>query len=140
PHQEALALLNDLCFPEHCHICAEQKDSCPRFTCESFVSKSFASSMTQEETFPWFDLTAAQLRESPFSQLLEKSETIQNHLALLYQASFGDWCTISTKTSPMLAAAEPGTMLDQDSPQSTAATNIFSGIPEETTDCVSKSS
>ncbi|XP_065603554.1 LOW QUALITY PROTEIN: NADP-dependent oxidoreductase domain-containing protein 1 [Cyrtonyx montezumae] len=140
PHQEALALLNDLCFPEHCHICAEQKDSRPRFMCESFVSKSFASSMTQEESFPWFDLTAAQLRESPFSQLLEKSETIQNHLALLYQASFGDWYTTSTKTSPMLAVAEPGMMLDQDSSLSMAATNVFSEIPEETTDCFSKSS
>lgn len=145
PHQEALALLNDLCFPEHCHICAEQKASCPQFTCESFVSKSFASSMTPEETFPWFDLTAAQLRESPFSQLLEKSESVQNHLALLYQASFGDWpvkqhVLTSTKTSPTLAITEPGMMLVQDSSLSTAASKVFSGIPEETTDYVSKSS
>ncbi|XP_021258703.1 NADP-dependent oxidoreductase domain-containing protein 1 [Numida meleagris] len=137
PHQEALAFLNDLCFPEHCHICAEKKASCPRFTRESFVSKSFASSMTQVETFPWFDLTAAQLRESPFSQLLEKSESVQNHLAVLYQACFGDW---PTKTSPTLAVAEPGMMLDQDSSLSTTASNVFSEIPEETTDCVSKSS
>uniref|UniRef100_A0A8C9FC40 NADP dependent oxidoreductase domain containing 1 n=1 Tax=Pavo cristatus TaxID=9049 RepID=A0A8C9FC40_PAVCR len=91
PHQEAPALLNDLCFPEHCHICAEQKASCPRFTCESFVSKSFKILFSLHRTFPWFDLTAAQLRETPFSQLLEKSESVQNHLALLYQASFGDW-------------------------------------------------
>ncbi|POI28986.1 hypothetical protein CIB84_007265 [Bambusicola thoracicus] len=150
PHQEALALLNDLCFPEYCHICAEQKASCPQFTCESFVSKSFASSVTPEETFPWFDLTAAQLRESPFSQLLEKSESVQNHLALLYQASFGDWpakqrVLTSTKTSPTLAIAEPGMMLVQDSSLPTAASNSGirnskSGIPEETTDYVSKSS
>nr|XP_009673940.1 PREDICTED: NADP-dependent oxidoreductase domain-containing protein 1 [Struthio camelus australis] len=93
PHQKALKLLNDLCFPEHCPICAEQKTSCPQFVCESFVNKTFASSMTQEETFPWFDLTAAQLRESPFSQLLENSESVWSHLALLYQESFGDWST-----------------------------------------------
>ncbi|XP_052548250.1 NADP-dependent oxidoreductase domain-containing protein 1 [Tympanuchus pallidicinctus] len=145
PHQEALALLNDLCFPGHCHICAEQKASCPQFTCESFVSKSFASSMTQEETFPWFDPTTAQLRESPFSQLLEKSESVQNHLALLYQSSFGDWPTkqcvlTSAKTFPTLAIPEPDTVLIQDSSLSTTSSKVFSGIPEETTDYVSKSS
>uniref|UniRef100_A0A8B9I0R5 NADP-dependent oxidoreductase domain-containing protein 1 n=1 Tax=Anser brachyrhynchus TaxID=132585 RepID=A0A8B9I0R5_9AVES len=74
PHQKALELLNDLCFPAHCPICAEQKASCPRFCLFSLP-----------RTFPWFDLTAAQLRESPFSQLLEKSEFLQKHLALLYQ-------------------------------------------------------
>ncbi|KFQ79748.1 NADP-dependent oxidoreductase domain-containing protein 1, partial [Phoenicopterus ruber ruber] len=145
PHQKALKLLNDLCFPEHCPICAEQKTSCPRFVCKSFVSKGFASSMTQEETFPWFDLTAAQLRESPFSQLLEKSELVRCHLALLYQASFGDWPTkqrglISTKTSLTSAVVEPGVTLDDKSPFSTAASDIFSENPEETADYASKSS
>uniref|UniRef100_A0A8C3BPT1 NADP-dependent oxidoreductase domain-containing protein 1 n=1 Tax=Cairina moschata TaxID=8855 RepID=A0A8C3BPT1_CAIMO len=82
PHQKALKLLNDLCFPAHCPICAEQKASCPRFCLFSLP-----------RPFPWFDLTAAQLRESPFSQLLDKSEFLQKHLALLYQASFGDWPT-----------------------------------------------
>lgn len=96
-------------------------------------------------TFPWFDLTTAQLRESPFSQLLEKSESVQNHLALLYQSSFGDWPTkqcvlTSTKTSPTLAIAEPDMVLIQDSSLSTTSSKVFSGIPEETTDYVSKSS
>uniref|UniRef100_A0A8C4P3T9 NADP-dependent oxidoreductase domain-containing protein 1 n=1 Tax=Dromaius novaehollandiae TaxID=8790 RepID=A0A8C4P3T9_DRONO len=79
PHQKALKLLNDLCFPEHCAICAEQKASCPQFVLFSLP-----------RTFPWFDLTAAQVRESPFSQLLENSESVRSHLALLYQESFGD--------------------------------------------------
>ncbi|XP_074887108.1 LOW QUALITY PROTEIN: NADP-dependent oxidoreductase domain-containing protein 1 [Buteo buteo] len=83
PHQKALKLLSDLCVPERCPICAEQKTSCPRFLCKSFASKGFASSRTQEGTFPCFDLTAAQLRQPPFSQLLEKSELVQRHLALL---------------------------------------------------------
>ncbi|XP_038036456.2 NADP-dependent oxidoreductase domain-containing protein 1 isoform X1 [Anas platyrhynchos] len=145
PHQKALKLLNDLCFPAHCPICTEQKASCPRFECESFVSKNFACSMTQEETFPWFDLTAAQLRESPFSQLLDKSEFLQKHLALLYQASFGDWPTkqrglISTKTSLTSAVVEPGVALAHKTSLPTTASNIFSEIPEETADYDSKSS
>ncbi|KAK4822619.1 hypothetical protein QYF61_017824 [Mycteria americana] len=90
-----------------------------------------------------FDLTAAQLRESFFSQLLEKSELVQCHLALLYQASLGDLPTkpcglISTKTSLTSAAVEPGATLDDKSPFSTAASDIFSEIPEETTDYDSK--
>ncbi|NXL11837.1 NXRD1 protein, partial [Mesembrinibis cayennensis] len=144
PHQKALELLSDLCLSERCHICAEQKTSCPRFVCTSFVSKGFASSMTQEETFPWFDLTAAQLRAPPFSQLLEKSELVRCHLALLYQASFGDWPTkqwglTSTKTSLTSAVVEPGVTLDDKSPFSTAASDIFSEIPGETLDYDTKS-
>lgn len=101
--------------------------------------------MTPEETFPWFDLTAAQLRESPFSQLLEKSEFLQKHLALLYQASFGDWPTkqcglISTKTSLTSAVAEPGVVLDHKTSLSTTTSNVFSEIPEEITDYDSKAS
>ncbi|NWI30693.1 NXRD1 protein, partial [Sula dactylatra] len=144
PHQKAVKLLSDFCFPERCPICAGQKHSCPRLVCKSFVSKGFASPATQEETFPWFDLAAAQLRESPFSQLLEKCELVWCHLALPYQASFGDWPTkqcglISTKTSLTSAVVEPGVMLDDKSPFSTDASDIFSEIPEKIPDYDSKS-
>ncbi|KAM7164053.1 NADP-dependent oxidoreductase domain-containing protein 1 [Macrochelys suwanniensis] len=88
PHQQALKLLNDVCFPEHCPICAEQKTCCPRFVCGNFVNQTFASSLTQEDTFPWFDLTTVQMKESPFSQLLARSVRLQNHLTLLYCTAF----------------------------------------------------
>ncbi|NXQ80189.1 NXRD1 protein, partial [Nyctibius grandis] len=138
PPQKALKLLSGHCFPERCPICAEQKTSCPQFVCKSFVSKGFASSVTQEKTFHWFDLTAAQLSESPFSQLLENNELVQCHLALLYQASSGDWPTdcqcglISTKASLTSAVVEPGVLLDGKCPFSTAASNTFSEMPEKT--------
>ncbi|XP_053881281.1 NADP-dependent oxidoreductase domain-containing protein 1 isoform X1 [Malaclemys terrapin pileata] len=89
PHQHALKLLNDVCFPEHCPICTEQKTSCPRFVCGNFVNQTFVSSLTQEDTFPWFDLTTVQMKESPFSQLLARSVLLQNHLTFLYCTSFG---------------------------------------------------
>ncbi|NXS48277.1 NXRD1 protein, partial [Balaeniceps rex] len=147
PQQKALELLSDCCFPECCPICTEQKTSCPLFVCKSFVSKGFASSVARgvgKGTFPWFDLTATQLRESPFSQLLKKSELVRCQLALQYQASFGDWPTkqcglISTKTSLTSAAVEPDVTLDDKSPFSTAASDIFSEIPQETADYNSKS-
>nr|XP_006134878.1 NADP-dependent oxidoreductase domain-containing protein 1 isoform X2 [Pelodiscus sinensis]XP_025046345.1 NADP-dependent oxidoreductase domain-containing protein 1 isoform X2 [Pelodiscus sinensis] len=88
PHQQALKLLNDVCFPKQCPICAE-KTSCPRFVCGNFVNQTFVSSLTEEDTFPWFDLTTVQMKESPFSQLLASSESLQNHLTLLYYTSFG---------------------------------------------------
>ncbi|NWW50938.1 NXRD1 protein, partial [Pedionomus torquatus] len=139
PHQKVLQSLNDLSFPECYPICAEQKTSCPRFACKSFVSKGFGSSVTQVKTFPWFDLTAAQLSVSLYPAAL------WCHLAPPHLASFGDWPTkqcglISTKTYLTLAVMEPGVMLDVKSSVSTAASNMFSEIPKETTGCDSKSS
>uniref|UniRef100_A0A8C4VGE2 NADP-dependent oxidoreductase domain-containing protein 1 n=1 Tax=Gopherus evgoodei TaxID=1825980 RepID=A0A8C4VGE2_9SAUR len=101
PHQRALKLLNDVCFPEHCPICAEQKTSCPRFVLFSLPS-----------TFPWFDLTTVQMKESPFSQLLARSVLLQNHLTLLYCTSFGVLLAKSGGMSSLLQQAvgglEPG--------------------------------
>ncbi|NWS42984.1 NXRD1 protein, partial [Probosciger aterrimus] len=136
PHQKALKLLNDLCFPEQYPICAVHKTSCPQFVRKSFISKDFASSVTQEETFSWFDRTAAQLRETPFSQLLEMSKLVQSHLALLYQASFRDWPAkqggpVGTKTSLPSAVVEPGVTLDERTSFSIAASNIFAESSEE---------
>uniref|UniRef100_A0A8C8VEA2 NADP-dependent oxidoreductase domain-containing protein 1 n=1 Tax=Pelusios castaneus TaxID=367368 RepID=A0A8C8VEA2_9SAUR len=78
PHQQALKLLNDVCFPEHCPICAEKQTSCPQFVLFSLPS-----------TFPWFDLVTVQLKASPFSQFLARSVHLQKHLTLLYCTSFG---------------------------------------------------
>ncbi|NXH92653.1 NXRD1 protein, partial [Edolisoma coerulescens] len=142
PHQKALKLHNDLSFPECCLICAEQKPSC----CKSFVSKDFASSFSLPRTFHWFDLTAVPLRKSLFSQLLEKRELVWCHLmpgALLYQAPSGDWPTkpcrlVSTKTPLTSAVVEPSVIFDDKPPFSTAASNSFSEIPEETAEYDSK--
>ncbi|NXB38008.1 NXRD1 protein, partial [Eulacestoma nigropectus] len=139
PHQKALKLRNDLSFPGSCLICAEQKPFC----CKSFVSKDFPTSVTQEEKF---DLTAVPLRKSLFSQLLEKRELLWCHLMpgfLLYQAPSGDWPTkqcglVNTKTSLTSAVVEPSVILDDKSPFSTAASNSFSEIPEETAEYDSK--
>lgn len=84
------------------------------------------------------------MRESPFSQLLEKSEFVQCHLALPHQASSGDWpikqCVlVSTKTSLTSAIVEPGVTIDDEALLSTAASVIFSETPEETADYDSKS-
>ncbi|NXN47674.1 NXRD1 protein, partial [Rhinoptilus africanus] len=133
PHQKALKLLNDLSFPECCPICAEQKTSCLQFVCKSFVSKGFGPSVTQEETFPWFVSRAVQLRESPFTRLLEQTELPWCHLAVPYQPSFGDWPTkhcglISIKTSLTSAVVEPGVTLDDKSLFATAASNVHSEI------------
>ncbi|NXA64846.1 NXRD1 protein, partial [Mohoua ochrocephala] len=133
PHQKALKLRNDLGFPECCLICAEQKPSCPGL-CARVL------------TFHWFDLTAVPLRKSPFSQLLEKRELVWYHLmpgALLYQAPSGDWPTkqcglVSTQTSLTSAVVEPSVILGDKSPFSTAASNSFSEIPEETAEYDSK--
>ncbi|NXL56678.1 NXRD1 protein, partial [Chordeiles acutipennis] len=108
PHQKALKLFNELCFPEHCPIGAELKTSCLPFV----RARVLSARVLPLQTFPWFDLTA--------SSLLEKSQLVQHHLAQLYQASFGDWPTkqcglISTKTSLTSAVVEPDVTLDDKS-------------------------
>ncbi|NWX16861.1 NXRD1 protein, partial [Aegotheles bennettii] len=135
PHQEVLNLLSDLSFPECCPISQSRK----------LPDHSFSQLFSLPRTFPWFDQIAAQLRESLSSQLLEKSQLVWCHLALLYQASFGHWPAkqcglISTKTSLTSAIVEPDVTLDNKSPFSTAASNIFSEIPDEPADYDSKSS
>ncbi|NWW17222.1 NXRD1 protein, partial [Falcunculus frontatus] len=144
PHQKAPKLCNDLSFPECCFICAEQKPSCPGL-CTVVAHKCFHL-FSLPRMFHWFDLTAVPLRKSFFSQLLEKRELVWCHLmpgALLYQAPSGDWPTkqcglISTKTSLTSAVVEPSVILDDKSPFSTAASNSFSEIPEETAEYDSK--
>ncbi|XP_009867507.1 PREDICTED: NADP-dependent oxidoreductase domain-containing protein 1 [Apaloderma vittatum] len=111
PHQKALKLLSVFCFPECCPSCAEQKSSYPQLVCKSFVSKGSASSVPQGKIFPWFDLTAAQLR----------------HLE-----------TVLHRNSS--AVVEPGVKLDGRSSFSAAASGVFSEIPEETAGYDSKSS
>lgn len=51
------------------------------------VASKYFHLFSLPRTFPWFDLTAASLRKSLFSQLLEKRELVWCHLmpgALLY--------------------------------------------------------
>ncbi|NXA31757.1 NXRD1 protein, partial [Eudromia elegans] len=140
PHQSALELLNDLCFPEHCPICAEERTSCPRFVCESFVSKTFASSMTPEEAFPWFDLTAAQLRESPFSQLLAGSEAMRSHLAALYRGVLGARPAEPRGLAGPSAALAPAPAAPDHSPSPSATPEISSKKRGEAAENESKSS
>ncbi|NXH31197.1 NXRD1 protein, partial [Myiagra hebetior] len=126
PHQKALKLHNDLSFPECCLICAEQKPSCPGLRARVL-------------TFPWFDLTAVPLRKSLFSQLLEKRELVWCHLMpSLWRLAYKAMWAGSTKTSLTSAVVEPSVILDDKSPFSTAASNSFSEIPEETAEYDSK--
>ncbi|XP_074091742.1 NADP-dependent oxidoreductase domain-containing protein 1 [Macrotis lagotis] len=88
PYQQALEVLNDLCLSVHLQTC-EDKTNCPRFIVTDFVNQAFAKTLHPSNAFPWFDLITVQLKETPFSQHLGKSVTLQEHLTVLYCASFG---------------------------------------------------
>ncbi|KAJ6661307.1 hypothetical protein lerEdw1_015444 [Lerista edwardsae] len=80
-YKKAMLLLNQVCFPENfVPASAEQ----PFFLRENFINPAFASSMTPDDSFPWFELTTVQLKESPFSQLLATNTTLQDNIALFY--------------------------------------------------------
>ncbi|XP_072478458.1 NADP-dependent oxidoreductase domain-containing protein 1 isoform X2 [Notamacropus eugenii] len=89
PYQQALEILSDLCLSVHPKTCGEDKTNCPRFIVTEFVNQAFAKTLNPSNVFPWFDLITVQLKETPFSQHLGKSVCLQEHLTVLYSASFG---------------------------------------------------
>ncbi|XP_015273827.1 PREDICTED: NADP-dependent oxidoreductase domain-containing protein 1 [Gekko japonicus] len=86
-YTEALKLLNEVCFHENVTTSSEEQKSPPPqplFVCESFINEAFASSLTPDDTFPWFDLTAVQLKETPLHQLLATDTSFRNNIASFY--------------------------------------------------------
>ncbi|KAI5232341.1 Nadp-Dependent Oxidoreductase Domain-Containing Protein 1 [Manis pentadactyla] len=102
PCSQALRLLNELFLSVHFEDCGKDGASCPKFQLQDFVSKAYAKNLTQRRPFPWFDLTAVQLKKTPFSQHLSTSTSLQDHLTHLYCDSFG----ISiTREQPVVSSA-----------------------------------
>ncbi|XP_045418711.1 NADP-dependent oxidoreductase domain-containing protein 1 [Lemur catta] len=101
---QALLLLNELFLSVHFEDCGKGTASCPKFQPTNFVSKTYVRNLSKKRSFPWFDLTTVQLRETPFSQHLSTSTVLQDHLTYLYCDSFG----ISlTKEEPVVSTGSP---------------------------------
>ncbi|XP_075803658.1 NADP-dependent oxidoreductase domain-containing protein 1 [Microtus pennsylvanicus] len=88
-HSHVLQILNKLFLSAHLESCETDKASCPKFQLTDFLNKNYVNSFLHRRPFPWFDLTAVQLKDTPFSQHLSATPTLQNHLTLLYAQSFG---------------------------------------------------
>uniref|UniRef100_G1KTM6 NADP-dependent oxidoreductase domain-containing protein 1 n=1 Tax=Anolis carolinensis TaxID=28377 RepID=G1KTM6_ANOCA len=73
-YAKTLLLFTDVCFPD---------DNTLLF-CENFINPTFASSLAPDDSFPWFDLTTVQLKESPFGHLLATDKFFQDNIASLY--------------------------------------------------------
>ncbi|KAM4690243.1 NADP-dependent oxidoreductase domain-containing protein 1 [Rhinophrynus dorsalis] len=56
---------------------------------QSFVSQEFASSLSEDSSFPLFDLCKVQMKETPFSQHLARSPWLQERFVELYYTCFG---------------------------------------------------
>ncbi|CAO2587030.1 NADP-dependent oxidoreductase domain-containing protein 1 [Lemmus lemmus] len=88
-HSHVLQILNKLFLSAHLESCETDKASCPKFQLTDFMNKSYVKNLFHRRPFPWFDLTAVQIKETPFSLHLSATPTLQNHLTLLYAQSFG---------------------------------------------------
>ncbi|XP_012598475.1 NADP-dependent oxidoreductase domain-containing protein 1 isoform X2 [Microcebus murinus] len=86
---QALLLLNELFLSVHFKYCKKNTASCPKFQPTDFVNKIYVKSLSRNRSFPWFDLTIAQLKKTPFSQCLSTSTVLQRHLTYLYCDLFG---------------------------------------------------
>ncbi|EFB30048.1 hypothetical protein PANDA_016039, partial [Ailuropoda melanoleuca] len=89
PHLQVLQLLNELLLSVHFEACEKDGASCPIFQLHDVVSQVYSKNLSQQRPFPWFDLTAVQLKETPFSQHLSASTALQDHLTYRYCDSFG---------------------------------------------------
>ncbi|KAI5937656.1 NADP-dependent oxidoreductase domain-containing protein 1 [Manis javanica] len=103
PCSQALRLLNELFLSVHFEDCGKDGASCPKFQLQDFVSKAYAKNLTQRRPFPWFDLTAVQLKKTPFSQHLSTSASLQDHLTHLYCDSFG--ISLTREEQPVVSSA-----------------------------------
>ncbi|XP_026561112.1 NADP-dependent oxidoreductase domain-containing protein 1 [Pseudonaja textilis] len=79
PYTKALRLLNQVCFCE-----GNATTSSPFLVCEHFINQAFASSLAADDSFPWFDITTVQLKDSPLSQFLETNTSVQEFIASSY--------------------------------------------------------
>ncbi|XP_032200711.1 NADP-dependent oxidoreductase domain-containing protein 1 isoform X2 [Mustela erminea] len=89
PHLQALQRLNQLLLSVHSAACGKDGASCPTLELHDLVSQVYSKNLPQRRPFPWFDLTAVQLKETPFSQHLSVSPALQDHLTYRYCDSFG---------------------------------------------------
>lgn len=86
-HRESLQVLNDVILRPLAKN--QEQKAYPLFVRENFINKTFASSMAEDEAFPWFDLTVVQSKETPLSRLLASSPELRDILAQVYCAFFG---------------------------------------------------
>ncbi|XP_031211396.1 NADP-dependent oxidoreductase domain-containing protein 1 isoform X2 [Mastomys coucha] len=100
-HTQALKLLNKLLLPVHLESCKADPASCPKFQLTDFMNKSYVRNLYQKRPFPWFDLITVQLKETPFSQHISATRSLQDHISLLYCESFG--LTISEDELPYVS-------------------------------------
>ncbi|XP_023402187.1 NADP-dependent oxidoreductase domain-containing protein 1 isoform X1 [Loxodonta africana] len=88
-HPRVLQLLSEQFLSAHSGDCGKDSASCPKFQLTDFVSKTYAKNLPLRRPFPWFDLAAVQLKETPFSLRLSKSTALQDHLTHFYCHLFG---------------------------------------------------
>ncbi|XP_055449098.1 NADP-dependent oxidoreductase domain-containing protein 1 [Psammomys obesus] len=88
-HSHVLQLLNKLFLSVHLESCKKDISLCPKFRLIHFMNKTYIRNLFRKRPFPWFDLIAVQLKETPFSQYLSATPVLQDHLTLMYCDSFG---------------------------------------------------
>ncbi|XP_043929844.1 NADP-dependent oxidoreductase domain-containing protein 1 [Protopterus annectens] len=86
-HSQSVQLLNEILL--HPFTSEETEMTPSKFVPESFVNKSFCATMSVEDFFPSFDLSAVQGKDTPLSRFLEGNPTLLEQLCKVYCASFG---------------------------------------------------
>ncbi|XP_049626669.1 NADP-dependent oxidoreductase domain-containing protein 1 [Suncus etruscus] len=88
-YRQVLLLLKKVLLSAHGKTCEQDQETCPTFQLHDFVNKVFAENLSQKSSFPWFDLTAVQLKETPLTHVLSTSNVLRDHLTYTYCHLFG---------------------------------------------------
>ncbi|XP_049917994.1 NADP-dependent oxidoreductase domain-containing protein 1 [Epinephelus moara] len=78
---DALSLINS--------ILKEKRPHTVELNAHSFISASFASSLTAEEPFPWISLTDTQTKKTPLLCFLSSSKPLQQCISAAYKSLLG---------------------------------------------------
>ncbi|KAM5273592.1 NADP-dependent oxidoreductase domain-containing protein 1 [Ctenodactylus gundi] len=103
-HLQTLQLLNKFLVSMHSEDRKKDRASCLQLQLTDFVSAACARSMLPNKSFPWFDLTAVQVQETPFSRHLSTSTVLQEYLTHVYCDSF---CISVTEEQPEVHTESP---------------------------------
>ncbi|XP_063295721.1 NADP-dependent oxidoreductase domain-containing protein 1 [Pelobates fuscus] len=85
-HKQSLSALNAMIYSPRMR--AETSHHSPLRT-EDFVSREYATTLSENSPYPWFDLHCVQTKDTPFSQHLNCTPWLLERLTVLYLDSFG---------------------------------------------------
>ncbi|XP_041122715.1 NADP-dependent oxidoreductase domain-containing protein 1 [Polyodon spathula] len=83
--QQSLNIINELLIKQS--PAQNKSEGTFLFTTQNFVNATFASTLSEDDPFPWISLTDVLLKDTPLSKILSEDHSFREHLAATYCAA-----------------------------------------------------